>query len=238
MLRPRKREEARFGTLLTPPSSRFPGERPLGTLPQIYDRLASSTAPTGEATNHPCSAEHRRGLGLLPTRAPTTTPNQENEAAAAATAPARGSENTDRSLAAGEAHFDPAPLPTATRSPPRPSPRAPPARPTVACGRTSHQLLFSSPGLGGVGVASGWPENGPAAQPAGYQPPGHFPQQLQLLPVFSRPPPASRASQEGEEGGQGRGCEESSSRLWGVAAEAGSRCGDPSCSHRWDFQSS
>ena len=108
----------------------------------------------------------------------------------------------------------------------------------MACGRTSHQLLFSSPDLGGGGVASGWPENGPAAQPAGYQPPGHFPQQLQLLPVSPRPPPASRASREGEEGGQGRGCEESSSRLWGVAAEAGYRCGDPSCSPRWDFQSS
>lgn len=47
------------------------------------------------------SAKHWRGLGLLPTRALTTIRNQEKEAATAATAPVRGSENTDRPLAAG-----------------------------------------------------------------------------------------------------------------------------------------
>lgn len=122
------------------------------------------------APDHSCNAEHR-DLGLHLARAPTTSPEQERETTAAAAAPERGSENRDRPPAASEAPSGPAPLPGAPRSPPQPSPQTPPARPTVACGRTSAKSSFTPRDSERGGVASGRPGNGSAAMPAGSPPP-------------------------------------------------------------------
>lgn len=127
-------------------------------------------SPRRRPPDHSCYAE-QRDLGLHLARAPTTTLDQEKEATAAAAAPERGSENQDQTLAAGEAPFGPAPLPGAPRSPPRPFPRAPPARPTVACGRTSTKSSFTLRDSEKGGVASGGPGNSSAALPAGSPPP-------------------------------------------------------------------
>lgn len=110
---------------------------------------------SGRPPDHSETQSTERDWGLLLVHATTTSLDQEKEATAAAAASARGSENRDRPLAAGEAPFGPAPLPGAPRSPLRPSPRAPPARPMVACGRTSAKSSLTTRDSGRWGVASG-----------------------------------------------------------------------------------
>lgn len=214
MGRPRKGAEPLAGTCLTPPASASWGSTPCG--PRLKSTPDSCPPPTplGVGTNHPCSAEHWRGLGLLPARAPTTpTPDQEKDAATAVTASPRGSENTDQRPAADDAPFGPAPLPAASRSPPRPSPRDPPARPTMACGRSSTNSSFTPLAWERGGVAYTAPENSSAAQPTGSPPPA---------PATSRSSRGSfrclrgRRRRLGRRGRAGRGCWERPPRLRGV----------------------
>lgn len=195
MGRPRKGAEPLAGTCLTPPASASWGSTPCG--PRLKSTPDSCPPPTplGVGTNHPCSAEHWRGLGLLPARAPTTpTPDQEKDAATAVTASPRGSENTDQRPAADDAPFGPAPLPAASRSPPRPSPRDPPARPTMACGRSSTNSSFTPLAWERGGVAYTAPETVPQLSPRGPRLP-HRP-----LPAAAAAPSGVSAAAAGASG--------------------------------------
>ena len=92
----RKGAEALSGTRLTPPASQ--GSAPWEPFLKPTTDSRPPPTPTGAATNH--QPEHWRGLGLLSTRALTTS-GIRKRGRTAAKAPARGSENTAPPLAAG-----------------------------------------------------------------------------------------------------------------------------------------